>query len=398
MEAQPEKVARRRRKPQPRRIPTVSEGRQQKPIIFGWGADLTQRERDSLKEKIALIAGIALAIAVAALLGWGVLYDNVIHPNQVASQNATPIARVGNYVIRRDYFLRFENFRSNQLNSQLQQLTAQQQQYQANPKKYALQLQQITSQITSIQQTLTTLALGSLNALIDTQTVLQRAKYAGIVDTPKDVQRIMTSEENNFGGPRHFQQFVASSGMTFDELKALIVGNDLQNKLTAKLSKTVKSVQTEVRASHILICGKGDQSCTSKLTPAQAKARAQQLLARIQRGANFAALAKQYSTDIASGRRGGDLGFFPRSQMVAPFANEAYKLKVGQLGLVKSIYGWHIIKVTGRKQVKLTPTELQQQQATAYSNWLLKQQAIIHVQRYVSPLSLPPVATPTAIP
>jgi hypothetical protein len=77
---------------------------------------------------------------------------------------------------------------------------------------------------------------------------------------------------------------------------------------------------------------------------AQAKAKAQDVLNKVKAGGDFAALAKQYSQD-SSAANGGDLGFFGKGQMVKPFEDTAFSQQPGQIsGLVKSQYGYHIIK------------------------------------------------------
>lgn len=70
---------------------------------------------------------------------------------------------------------------------------------------------------------------------------------------------------------------------------------------------------------------------------------------RIDDGESFEKLAKQYST-CPSGQRGGALGMFGRGQMVKPFENAAFNLKVGEVSEpVKTEFGWHLIKVYNRK-------------------------------------------------
>jgi peptidyl-prolyl cis-trans isomerase C len=74
-----------------------------------------------------------------------------------------------------------------------------------------------------------------------------------------------------------------------------------------------------------------------------------QILDRIKKGESFADLARQLSIDRGSGKRGGDLGFFGRGQMVKPFEEAAFKLKKGELTNepVRTQFGYHIIKRTG---------------------------------------------------
>jgi peptidyl-prolyl cis-trans isomerase C len=74
-----------------------------------------------------------------------------------------------------------------------------------------------------------------------------------------------------------------------------------------------------------------------------------QILERIRKGESFADLARELSIDRGSGKRGGDLGFFGRGQMVKPFEEAAFKLKKGELTNepVRTQFGYHIIKRAG---------------------------------------------------
>ncbi len=102
-----------------------------------------------------------------------------------------------------------------------------------------------------------------------------------------------------------------------------------------------------VRASHILITPEtvGDPNSMAK-----ARAKAEELLAELKAGVDFAELAKAHS-DCPSASGGGDLGFFPRGKTTPPFEKAAFGLKVGQISdVVETDYGLHIIKVTDRKE------------------------------------------------
>lgn len=76
---------------------------------------------------------------------------------------------------------------------------------------------------------------------------------------------------------------------------------------------------------------------------------AKQLLARINNGESFADLAKKYSL-CPSGKKGGELGWFNRGQMVPEFENAAFEGQKGKVvGPVKTQFGWHIIRVLDQK-------------------------------------------------
>jgi foldase protein PrsA len=69
------------------------------------------------------------------------------------------------------------------------------------------------------------------------------------------------------------------------------------------------------------------------------------VLDRLKNGESFTNLAKELSIDKASGKRGGDLGFFRKGMMVKPFEDVAFRLEKGQISEpVKSEFGYHIIK------------------------------------------------------
>ncbi len=103
------------------------------------------------------------------------------------------------------------------------------------------------------------------------------------------------------------------------------------------------------RASHILINASEDD--------AEAKAKAEDLLAQINSGADFAELAKTHSDDTFSGENGGDLDFFGKGTMDPAFEEAAFALaNVGDVSeLVKSSYGYHIIKLTDIDEAKVKP-------------------------------------------
>lgn len=108
------------------------------------------------------------------------------------------------------------------------------------------------------------------------------------------------------------------------------------------------------QASHILI---NVAANASQAEQDAAKAKAEKLLAQIRQNPNkFGELAKQFSQDPGSAAKDGDLGLFGRGMMVKPFEEAAFSLKQGEIsGLVRSDFGYHIIKVTAIKPERVLP-------------------------------------------
>jgi len=121
------------------------------------------------------------------------------------------------------------------------------------------------------------------------------------------------------------------------------------NELSAKFKP-----EDEVRARHILITVGADASASDK---SKAEAEANESLKEIKGGADFAKLATEKSKDSGSAKQGGDLGYFTRSAMVKPFADAAFAMKAGEVSdkLVKTDFGYHIIKVEDRRKSSPPP-------------------------------------------
>jgi peptidyl-prolyl cis-trans isomerase SurA len=105
----------------------------------------------------------------------------------------------------------------------------------------------------------------------------------------------------------------------------------------------------EIRVSHIFVpfARKGKE-----IDSAGAKAKIDSIYAMAKAGQDFAELAKKYSEDPSTSSKGGDLGFVERRKLIPPLGETAFNLKVGEISnVVKSPYGYHILKVTDEKQI-----------------------------------------------
>ena len=136
-----------------------------------------------------------------------------------------------------------------------------------------------------------------------------------------------------------------------------------ETEIAAFYQQNLSQYQTpaQLRASHILfkLEGKDEKVVQALAEDVLKKAKAP--------NADFAALAKQYSEDDTNNQNGGDLDYFGRGRMVAEFEQAAFGMKAGEISnLVKTAFGFHIIKVVDNKSDQTRPlaevrTELEDQ-------------------------------------
>jgi peptidyl-prolyl cis-trans isomerase SurA len=126
----------------------------------------------------------------------------------------------------------------------------------------------------------------------------------------------------------------------------LRTGNGYQLiKLVATHGESMQHAVSLTHVRHILL--KPD----ANMLPDEAKKQVHNIYQQIKSGKDFASMAKQYSLDVASAVKGGDLGWVSPGELVPEFEKAMEHLPLNQVsGPVKSKYGWHLIEVLGRKQ------------------------------------------------
>ncbi len=163
--------------------------------------------------------------------------------------------------------------------------------------------------------------------------------------TDGEVQARYERDKASFQVPekRTMEYIAVSQGAIRNNMKV----DDAQVKAYYEAHKAEFSTpSTERRASHILI--KVDPKASASEVEA-ARKKAEEIYAKAKAGADFAALAKEFSQD-GSASQGGDLGWFSRERMVKPFSDAVFDQAkaVGEIvGPVQSQFGFHVIKLTG---------------------------------------------------
>jgi peptidyl-prolyl cis-trans isomerase C len=164
-----------------------------------------------------------------------------------------------------------------------------------------------------------------LDRMIDQDALVAEARRMGLDKDPEVQRQIQMAEDSAL--QRALLMKEVQPQITDQAVKARYE-KDIANKPGAE----------EVHAKHILV---------------DSEAQAKDIIAQLQKGAEFDALAKQYSKDKGAGN-GGDLGFFKKEDMVPEFAAAAFALQPGQITQtpVHTQFGWHVIEVTERRQSK----------------------------------------------
>jgi parvulin-like peptidyl-prolyl isomerase len=154
----------------------------------------------------------------------------------------------------------------------------------------------------------------------------------------------------------------------------------VRDSLTANIGQTAD----QIHAEHILVA-------TEEL--------ANQIYQDVTTGGqNFEDVAREKSTDTSTAPNGGDLGWFARGVMVAPFEDAAFSTGPGQIHApVQTQFGWHIIKVLDAQSKRaLTDDQISQLQDSTVNKWLDQRKTDLNVKSAVAPTPTP--ATQTFIP
>lgn len=197
----------------------------------------------------------------------------------------------------------------------------------------------------------------AINALILEKIIELELKENNIKITQDQIDAEYQKAIESYGDEATMEQALAYYGYTKDEflnnikmnlsIEALIEPSititDDEIKAYFDENKDDFNQAEQVKASHILL---------------DTEEEAKQVLAKIQSGESFEDLAKEYSTDTATAANGGDLGYFTKDEMVEEFSNAAFALGVNEVSEpIKTTYGYHIIKVTDKKEAKVATLE-----------------------------------------
>lgn len=159
---------------------------------------------------------------------------------------------------------------------------------------------------------------------------------------------------------KEFRKFVSEmnkNGIAKSDIRRILQGALLRTKVMEAITADVPAEEEQVWARHILVASKDV---------------ADEIVERLNKGEDFAAIAKELSTDPGSKDQGGDLGWFGKGRMVPEFEEAAFALQnIGDISEpVNTTHGWHIIQLIGKGVNPVDEQEHSRLKTAYFDNWL----------------------------
>ena len=181
----------------------------------------------------------------------------------------------------------------------------------------------------------------------------------GPTDTPEPTPTLMTYQAYTDARKKYFDDFTKRTSVGEADVRKFVEVYLLRRKLMQVFADQTPKTEEQVQARHILV---------------KTYDEAVQVVERLKKGEDFVKLALELSQDNGSKEEGGDLGWFPRGQMIKEFEDAAFALNVNQISQpITTSFGVHIIQALGHEQNRpLTESALQQKQTQVFTDWLQK--------------------------
>lgn len=173
-----------------------------------------------------------------------------------------------------------------------------------------------------------------------------------------------------------------------ESFEQLVISNGGEEEFSSVLEKyyglTVEQFKKKIYEPNFMRQKLTEEINTDEEADKTAKKQAEEVYEKaVAEGADFSALAKEYSHDTGSAAAGGDLGFFGKGSMVPEFEEVAFEMKKGEVSEpVKSVYGYHIIKVTDTKGEEIKASHILIN-VKDFNEWLDERKAELREEKYL---------------
>jgi len=241
-----------------------------------------------------------------------------------------------------------------------------------------------------------------LDNMINNVLIRQAAEERGISVSDDDVQAQIDELKSGFETEEQFSQALEQAGMDVatleEQVRDQLITEQLLAELTADVAIDDEQVDQYYEQNQTQFVEEQAVHAAHILFDEEDKETAEQVLAEIRGGGDFAALAKEHSKDTATAENGGDLGW-PNTPYVTEFQEAAEALEVGEVSdLVHTSFGWHIIKVIEKRETRQKTLDevrdqveqilMQQQNADVYQQFLEELRAEAEIEILIPELQV----------
>jgi parvulin-like peptidyl-prolyl isomerase len=211
-----------------------------------------------------------------------------------------------------------------------------------------------------------------LEAMINQLLTEQAAAREGIAISDEELESHVQADIQAVGDESKFDQQLAENYLTREDYRAILRSQLIYGAMVERVTAAVPTSAEQVRVRYILL---------------ENEEEARNVLAQLQAGGDFAALAQEFSRDESTKESGGDWGWFPQGLDLLPpeVGVAAFALEVGQTsGVVTSQFGYYILQLLERDPNRPLSQEMQQSlKEQTFARWLEEQRAAATIERFM---------------
>ena len=210
----------------------------------------------------------------------------------------------------------------------------------------------------------------ALQTLIEQALIEQAAAEQGVTVAEIELDAEMQANVQLAGGAEAWQNWLSDNLYTEAEFRDSLRDTLITSRMRDQLTRELDGIVPQVHARHILV---------------QTEAEARDVLARLQNGEDFAALAGQHSIDMTTRENGGDLGWFVRDELLEPtLADTTFALQPGEVvGPVQTSLGFHIVQLLEKADRPLAEDKRALVAQMRFEHWLADLVSDATIERYL---------------
>mgnify|MGYP005849201491 CR=1 FL=1 len=333
---------------------------------------LSRHQRELRLQRLA-VAGVGAALVLALLVP---LYG---YWREVVAKGDQPVAVVRGEAITTELYARFLGYQQALLEREMRRVSDRM----AKAEAGSLDYQSAQLELQLLQQRARLLPDEALDQLIEGRLIREEAARRGLAADAAELDAALRRELSDYplGGfiwkdaERPIEQLLSVEEarqelrallgrgklLTEEEHRTLVLETDvLRAKLQSALAESVPRSGEQVRARHILV---------------ETEEQAREVRSRLERGDDFASLARELSQDAATKDEGGELGWFPKGRMLQEFEAVAFSANVGETSEpVRTAHGYHIVRVEEKAEDRpFDDHHVQQLRVRQFAEWLTAQ-------------------------